>query len=606
MANPDPISDPFGGAAPITTPAIPVYQERYLSEFQAPARDVLGTLFHDAFDELPSIKNEEVTDLYESKHGQSTRAGTYMFKPGTASPLLSPDDARAQLKERGIEGQIEIPESGIRQKTLDILAEHRIEQNRRNAILARSPGGLALNAAGVVGTLAISSLDPVNIASAFLPVVGEARYARMLEAAGESVLRRTAVRAGVGAAEGITGGALLEPLHIASANAFQDDYTMNDSLANLAFQGLFGAAMHQIPAAAHWLGRRLSRGIPVETQKAALSESISAMMEDRQPRVSELIEGIGRSELMGSTSLSRAERFDPTLEPGRFEPETGTLRVPEEEARASRTAAVEARAREIEPEAFAEHDRLRAEKETYTRWIEELKQTRDQNPNSLEQQIKKTEQQLEEAPNQRKAKIYQKRLDELKAQREGDTPDMATVRQKLQQADFKMRDLAETISAAKRRAEADIPERTGLNEAANVTPDRDDLAYSGSLRTEPVRTTLDRELDATAPDQRSLMGVLTRIRDDRVSLPVDDARLMAETTRATPGYNKPLTPEAGEAELTAYAAATDDAVNTMAASGRLTEADMAILVDADQQIALSEQKGMGWKAATACIARAFT
>ena len=45
-------------------------------------------------------------------------------------------------------------------------------------------------------------LDPVNVAMAFMPVVGEARYGRMLAAAGESVLGRAAVRAGVGAVEG--------------------------------------------------------------------------------------------------------------------------------------------------------------------------------------------------------------------------------------------------------------------------------------------------------------------------------------------------------------------------------------------------------------------
>lgn len=601
----DPLADPYGGALPITTPDLPVYQDRFLSDYTAPARDVLGAQIGQAVDELPIAQAGDISGLQTAEQGRLI--SRFGGRDAPDSPLLSPDDAKAKLEAGGLQGQLEIPDGGIRSRALDLLMAHRTEQNRRNSIVARSPGGFGLTAAGVTGQLATSVLDPLNDAMAFIPVVGEARYAKLLASAGESLVGRAAVRAGVGAVEGATGAAVLQPLQYEASQAYQDDYTMNDAAANVLFGGLFGAALHSVGGG---IGDvyRMGRGVPLEHQKAAASEAIAALIEDRQPRVSELMEGIRRQDLLGSTSTAALSpetqfRFDTPAEPRPAEIDNLQPLSPEE-AQARRVGDVEARAREIDPQTFAEHDRLQTERETYRRWIDELGGTRSQTAEAgatdLDQQIARTKEQLADA-NARKTKIYQKRLDDLQAQRDAhvtaatkaDTPDMATVRQKLQQADFKLRDLAEKVSDAKRQAEQDVPavgaERAPASDTAQAAPPFDaDAALAGALQ------------------PHSLMDTLTQIRDDRVNLRPDDASLVAEVTRQTPNFNKAPTPEATESELTSYAAATDDAVNTMALSGRLGDADRAILAEADQQIVQAEQAGQGWKAAASCIARAFT
>jgi chromosome segregation ATPase len=180
-----------------------------------------------------------------------------------------------------------------------------------------------------------------------------------------------------------------------------------------------------------------------------------------------------RDELMSGTSLGRTTGTEPPVraEAG-HEPTPGAIVNPAEEAATRRTQAVEAKAREIDPETFSRYDALSKERETYKRWVGELAETRRQTAEAsvadLDRQIADAQERLGSADNKRKAKTYQKRLDEMQAERSArvdqavsrDSPDMAKVRQKLQDADITMRDLAEKVSAAKRQADSEIPDGT--------------------------------------------------------------------------------------------------------------------------------------------------
>lgn len=122
--------------------------------------------------------------------------------------------------------------------------------------------------------------DPLNIASAFIPVVGEARYAAMAARMG-----RLPAALAKGAAEGAVGQGLLEPLQIADRRQMGDDYTMLDTLTNLAFGGGLGVVLH---GAGYGLGAgfRFMRdryGVKETAGRAADTEALAARDERLAP-----------------------------------------------------------------------------------------------------------------------------------------------------------------------------------------------------------------------------------------------------------------------------------------------------------------------------------
>lgn len=165
------------------------------------------------------------------------------------SPLVDAATARAEVAKRGLD--LKIGDEGIRRADLDAMQYLKQRETRAQVVGARSHGFAAV--AGVAGGFAGSAVDPANIASAFLPVVGPARYALWLERAGTTG-GRAAVRFGVGALEGMAGAAALEPVVYAGATREQLDYTAADSFINVAFGGVFGGGLHTLGGAFHdWL-----------------------------------------------------------------------------------------------------------------------------------------------------------------------------------------------------------------------------------------------------------------------------------------------------------------------------------------------------------------
>lgn len=159
-----------------------------------------------------------------------------------ANPRLTREEALQRVKDAGV--QLEIPESSYTPEALDMLIERKRDEVRRQDILARAPGGALQGTLRFGVGLAASIIDPLNVASAFIPVVGPARYAGMLERAGAGALARAGVRARVGAIEGFAGAAALEPLVYFGRTQLQDDYDMSDSLLNLAFGTVLGGGLH--------------------------------------------------------------------------------------------------------------------------------------------------------------------------------------------------------------------------------------------------------------------------------------------------------------------------------------------------------------------------
>jgi len=217
----------------------------------------LSTVAQDAIHDFPTVAVADLNQLY----GISAQsAGISMDYDETGFPVVSyskqtPDimdtEAQAQrIKEAGLEKELK-PEAGYSGPMLDVIIDRKKAELERKTTRAAAPDSWA--PAGLAAGLGVSMLDPINIASAFLPIVPEARAMSLLDKAGTG-LRRAAVRGGIGAVEGAGGAAVLEPLTAMTRNQEQADYGLADSLSNVAFGAVFGAALHPAAGAAgDWL-----------------------------------------------------------------------------------------------------------------------------------------------------------------------------------------------------------------------------------------------------------------------------------------------------------------------------------------------------------------
>lgn len=256
----------------------PALDRRTLLDVPTDTGDVFGAAFDEAFSTNPSTAAYRLEEFSQQDQGRAAVMGPESyFGPNAGrlepeTPLVGAEQARDQVAGAGLD--IKIPDQGIRQGALDILMQRHQEQLARQQIMARAGGGSMPTK--IAGSLAASLLDPLNIASAFVPVVGEARYARLLAGAA-SPLGRAAVRGGVGALEGSVGAAIVEPLPLLAAQQDQTDYGLSDSLANIALGGLLGGGLHSVGGAvSDALRRRLATEPPAVDAGAAARQAEAA------------------------------------------------------------------------------------------------------------------------------------------------------------------------------------------------------------------------------------------------------------------------------------------------------------------------------------------
>lgn len=239
----------------------PVLDRRTMLDIPADAGEVWDASFGSALSTNPSSSIMRTEQLGQAQEGLRLTGDTESIlvpprnEPDT--PLMDAQAARDKVAGMGLE--IKIPEQGIRQGALDILIDRHREQAARQQVMTRANGGSfgTQLAAGVAASL----LDPLNVASAFVPVIGEVRYAAMLGRAA-TPFARAGVRAGVGAVEGAVGAAIIEPLPLIAAGLDQTEYGLSDSLANIALGGLLGGGLHSVGGA---VSDALRRRIAMET-----------------------------------------------------------------------------------------------------------------------------------------------------------------------------------------------------------------------------------------------------------------------------------------------------------------------------------------------------
>lgn len=257
----------------------PVLDRRTMLDIPADSGEVWDASFGGAFATNPTSSVMRMRALEDEEVGAAQvgaglgRLPSQRLAPDT--PLIDAQAARDKVSGMGLD--IKIPEQGIREGALDILIDRHREQAARQQVMIRANGGSFGTQLGA--SVAASLLDPLNIASAFVPVVGEARYAAMLGRAA-SPLGRAGVRAGVGAVEGAVGAAILEPLPLLAAQQDQTEYGLSDSLANIAMGGLLGGGLHTVGGA---VSDALRRRIATEPTPQVESVLNTADLQAPQP-----------------------------------------------------------------------------------------------------------------------------------------------------------------------------------------------------------------------------------------------------------------------------------------------------------------------------------
>ena len=276
-----------------------------LEDYSAPLSDVLRASARVTLLESPTSSVARLSELQQAEAGRVTREyvpgeGFTFRREAPDSAVLPADQAKQRAKDAGVD--LEIPEDGIRERALEILLERKQARRRLDDVLNRAPEGLTPTALKFGVALGASLLDPMNVASAFIPVVGPARYAKLLRSA-SGPGGRALVRSGVGAVEGVVGAAVVEPFVLAAAQQEQSDYGLADSLLNITFGAAFGGVLHAgggvisdavvRSRTAADLDRTAAARVaqaPSRDQRAALEAAVGQLASGRQVEVDRLFE----------------------------------------------------------------------------------------------------------------------------------------------------------------------------------------------------------------------------------------------------------------------------------------------------------------------------
>ena len=119
-----------------------------------------------------------------------------------------------------------------------LLYENAKAEYIRNAIIARSPTGVLPTIAKFAGGIYAMASDPIEIATMFIPVVGQTSKVASIARFGKVV-----GRARVGAIEGTAGALLTEPLYYGMSKDQQLDYSMQEALFNVGAGFFLGGAI---------------------------------------------------------------------------------------------------------------------------------------------------------------------------------------------------------------------------------------------------------------------------------------------------------------------------------------------------------------------------
>ena len=198
-------------------------QEYGYDQYSFGLQKTLGAVAGETWDFNPLMSLVRLTELTEAKIDDSE-----------TEPLVSKDILNEKYNPIGLEF-----EDDEKQSVVDILVERKKNERRRQDIIQRGPQGILPGTAKILTGIGVSVLDPINIASAFVPVLGQARFASLAGRFGLNAARTTR-----GVVEGAVGATLVEPIVYTAATSEQADYGLRDSFLNVTFGSIIGGGLH--------------------------------------------------------------------------------------------------------------------------------------------------------------------------------------------------------------------------------------------------------------------------------------------------------------------------------------------------------------------------
>jgi hypothetical protein len=179
--------------------------------------------------------------------GERGEAYARMFTDQPETPIA---EAQAQVKAAKLDTVLRLPDKpAIKTAALDILIDRARARQDRDARIAEGPSGFVSGALDVGTSFLVGAADPLNLTIGMIPVMGEARYAKLLQGVGGNAFGRAAARAGYGAAQGALFSTAMTPLDWLSQTQEGRDYGMSDVLHSLIYGAGQFAAMHAIGGA---------------------------------------------------------------------------------------------------------------------------------------------------------------------------------------------------------------------------------------------------------------------------------------------------------------------------------------------------------------------
>lgn len=523
-----PVPEDFAGGRPI----------------QAPLADVLQAQLRDAIDNGPGF------GLFRSIQRAMNDRATVEYDPDLGLPpavgrMLQPDEANRLF---GIEGHLRFTDPLSEDSARQLNELKRAELARRD-IFSRADSGVAGWSARLAVGLVGGAVDPLNLASAFIPVVSAVRAQAML-AQQATRLGRVGVAARIGAAEGAVGQALLEPVNRFVASQEQRDYTMADSLLNVAFGAVLGGLLHGGGRALVDGWRGWAPDVPPavmrETHDAAMRAATAQVVRGDPVNVDPLLRAARdgwaseRAELMGTAARVTGEPWD-----------AAAMRVDM-------------------PAAIAPEARMDAPAPTTAEMLDALRAARPDDPEVA------------------------RLADEITAASNGDSP--AALREGVQ-AQAKIEEAWRALPPEARGEPAQPPAPDAPAEARPATVA--EAVSAADARVEQIQGR-----NAVAPvvaDVRALLreaGFTERPRDVQALQAAEAARARQDGgTRVNTAAAK----IEGEVAAVDTAVATQDAtLRQMLEQGRITEADMRALDMTDAE-ARTQERVKGIEAAAACL-----
>jgi len=200
----------------------PKAQEMGYDMYQTSLGEALGAIGKDAWNFNPT---SSILRYYELQDIRSKNLN---------EPYIQPEELNKKYADEGL--FFYEPEQ---QSSVDIILERKRAERKRQSIIERGPNDFLSGAAKLGTSFVASMFDPINIVAAFIPVVGQTRFAGMVARHGF-----TKARFYKGLREGFVGATAVEPIVYSVAQSEQADYDMMDSFLAVGFGTVLGGGLH--------------------------------------------------------------------------------------------------------------------------------------------------------------------------------------------------------------------------------------------------------------------------------------------------------------------------------------------------------------------------